>query len=203
MAVGLIEENGVSVVEGTPGHALMRRPQDATLVLEACFSANVRAALLYPENLTARFFDLSSGEAGEILDKLRRFQVRLAIVCTPGPSVSAAVFGRSSRTTCECSTRAKPPAPGWPECLRGYNPRTRSHMISRREFTTAALGAVTTLAAAETAAASSQQAPAAASGPAPLKTEFLMDIILDVAAPQNLGTRLILPVTAARSKGRS
>ena len=52
----------------------MRRPQDATLVLEACFSANVRAALLYPENLTARFFDLSSGEAGEILDKLRRFQ---------------------------------------------------------------------------------------------------------------------------------
>jgi len=84
VAVGLIEENGVAIVEGTPGHALMRRPQDATLVLEACLSANVRAALLYPENMTARFFDLSSGEAGEILDKLRRFQVHLAIVCTPG-----------------------------------------------------------------------------------------------------------------------
>ena len=59
----------------------MRRPQDATLILEACFSARVRAALVYPENLTARFFDLSSGEAGEILEKMRRFHVRLAIVC--------------------------------------------------------------------------------------------------------------------------
>lgn len=84
MSIGLVEEDGIRVVEGTPGHALMRRPQDATLVLEACFSAGVRAALLYPENLTARFFDLSSGEAGEILDKLRRFQLHLAIVCAPG-----------------------------------------------------------------------------------------------------------------------
>ena len=84
MPLELVDEDGVGVVEGTPGEALMRRPQDATLVLEACFSAHVRAALLYPENLTGRFFDLSSGEAGDILEKLRRFQVRLAIVCTPG-----------------------------------------------------------------------------------------------------------------------
>jgi hypothetical protein len=74
-------------------------------------------------------------------------------------------------------------------------------MISRREFTTAALGAVTMLTAAETAAASSQQAPAAASGPAPLKTEFLMDMILDVAAPQNLGARRIVPVTGGTFEG--
>jgi hypothetical protein len=84
VSIGPIDEGGVRVVEGTPGQGLMRRPQDATLVLEACFSAGVRAALLYPENLTARFFDLSSGEAGEILEKVRRFQVRLAIVCAPG-----------------------------------------------------------------------------------------------------------------------
>jgi hypothetical protein len=54
------------------------------LIIEACLSARVRAALLYPDNLTASFFDLSSGEAGEILEKLRRFRVRLAIVCAPG-----------------------------------------------------------------------------------------------------------------------
>jgi hypothetical protein len=65
------------MVEGTPGAPLMRRAQDATLVLEACFSAPARAALLHPENLTARFFDLSSGEAGEILaDDLRIFETR-------------------------------------------------------------------------------------------------------------------------------
>ena len=84
MAIGVREASGVRIVEGRPGASLMRRPQDATLLLEACFSAPARVALLYPENLTPRFFDLSSGEAGEILDKLRRFQVRLAIVCSPG-----------------------------------------------------------------------------------------------------------------------
>jgi hypothetical protein len=82
--LGRIDENGVRAVEGPPGQAVMRRPQDATLVLEACFSAQLRTALLYPENLTAGFFDLSSGEAGVILDKLRRYHVRLAIVCAPG-----------------------------------------------------------------------------------------------------------------------
>ena len=84
MALTFVEEDGTGVVEGARGLALMRRTQDATLVLEACFSAGVRAALLYPENLTGRFFDLSSGEAGDILDKLRRYHVRLAVVCEPG-----------------------------------------------------------------------------------------------------------------------
>jgi hypothetical protein len=82
--LGLIDENGVRVVEGTPGEPLMRKSQDATLLLEACFSHGVHGALVYPENLTARFFDLSSGEAGDVLDKLRRYQLRLAIVCGPG-----------------------------------------------------------------------------------------------------------------------
>ena len=84
MSIGLVEDDGVRVVEGSPGQTLMRRPQDATLVLEACFSAHVNGALLYPENLTPQFFDLSSGEAGVVLDKLRRFGIHLAIVCAPG-----------------------------------------------------------------------------------------------------------------------
>src|SRR5262245_5154262 len=84
MALAAVELDGVCVVEGTPGTTLMRRTQDATLLLEACFSAHVTAALLYPENLTAGFFDLSSGEAGDVLEKLRRYGVRLALVCPPG-----------------------------------------------------------------------------------------------------------------------
>jgi hypothetical protein len=84
MALGVGEESGVRIVEGSPGERLMRRPQNASLVLKACFSARGGRTLLYPENLTSRFFDLSSGEAGEVLDKLRRFQVRLAIVCPAG-----------------------------------------------------------------------------------------------------------------------
>ena len=56
MAIGVREESGVRIVEGTPGASLMRVPQDATLVLEACLSEQTRVALLYPENLTPRFF---------------------------------------------------------------------------------------------------------------------------------------------------
>jgi hypothetical protein len=72
-------------------------------------------------------------------------------------------------------------------------------MISRREFNSAGLGAFATFAAGD-AVASSQQ-PAASSAPAPLKSEFLMDIILDVAAPQILGTRRIVPVTGGTFEG--
>jgi hypothetical protein len=79
-----VDESDVRIVEGTRGQLIIPRTQDTTLVIEACLSARTRAALLYPENLTAGFFDLSSGEAGEVLNKLRRFGVRLAIVCAPG-----------------------------------------------------------------------------------------------------------------------
>ncbi len=72
-------------------------------------------------------------------------------------------------------------------------------MISRREFNSAGLGAFATFAAGDAVAGSQQ--PAASSAPAPLKSEFLMDIILDVAAPQNLGTRLIVPVTGGTFEG--
>jgi hypothetical protein len=84
--------NSVTLVEGTPGEPLMSKTQDATLLLEACFSARTRRALVYPEQLTSRFFDLSSGEAGEVLEKLRRFGVRLGIVCVPGTVVFSSRF---------------------------------------------------------------------------------------------------------------
>jgi hypothetical protein len=84
MPLAPVEEGGVRIVEGTPQEPVMRRAQDATLVIEACFSAHVRKALLYSENLTPEFFDLSSGQAGEVLEKCRLFRMRVAIVCAPG-----------------------------------------------------------------------------------------------------------------------
>jgi uncharacterized protein DUF3237 len=72
-------------------------------------------------------------------------------------------------------------------------------MISRREFNNAGLGALATFAAGD--AVAGPQQPAASSAPAPLKSEFLMDIILDVAAPQILGTRRIVPVTGGTFEG--
>ena len=52
----------------------MIRSQDITV-----FSG----ALLYPENLTDRFFDVSSTQAGEVLQKLRTYGVHLAVVWAP------------------------------------------------------------------------------------------------------------------------
>ncbi len=79
-----MEEAGIRFVEGPTGRPLMRRVQDAALVLEACFSAGTDSAILYPENLTEAFFDLSSGEAGEILQKFRNYRIRVVLVCAPG-----------------------------------------------------------------------------------------------------------------------
>jgi len=72
-------------------------------------------------------------------------------------------------------------------------------MFSRREFNAAGLATVAALAAGDADAASQQ--PAASSAPAPLKTEFLMDAIFDVAAPQTVGPRRIVPVTGGTFEG--
>jgi hypothetical protein len=87
------EEGGIRFVEGQPGRPFMRSVNDASLVLEACFSGRVHSALLYAQNLTEGFFDLSSGEAGAILQKLRNYGIRFAVVCDPGSVRFSSRFG--------------------------------------------------------------------------------------------------------------
>jgi hypothetical protein len=84
MELSVAEEGGVHVIEGQPGQPFMASAKDAGRIIEACLSEGVYATLLYAENLTPAFFDLSSGEAGEILQKLRNYRVRLAVVRAPG-----------------------------------------------------------------------------------------------------------------------
>src|SRR4051812_32471869 len=80
--MGLVttEEGGVTIVEGQPGEAFMSGPADVDLVIEACFASGASSVLLFAENLPIGFFDLSSGQAGAILQKLRQYHVRLAVV---------------------------------------------------------------------------------------------------------------------------
>jgi hypothetical protein len=98
------EHAGTRFVEGPPGQAFMHSIDDTSLVVEACFSNKARAALLYSPNLTAKFFDLSSGEAGVILQKLRNYKIRLAIVHTAdGPRLSSGfgeMVAEESRGNC-------------------------------------------------------------------------------------------------------
>lgn len=76
------------VLEGMPGQQIISSINDVSTVLEACFDNATRCILLYPENLTKQFFDLSSQEAGTILQKLRNYHIRLAIVCAPNLQLS-------------------------------------------------------------------------------------------------------------------
>ncbi|MHC5539574.1 DUF4180 domain-containing protein [Singulisphaera rosea] len=80
MELSTLEDGGLTIEEGQPDAPFMFGPGDVDLVLEACFATGARSAILYAENLPAGFFDLSSGQAGSILQKLRQYRVGLAVV---------------------------------------------------------------------------------------------------------------------------
>jgi hypothetical protein len=93
LTLAVVEEDGVKAVEGPPDEAFMSGVGDAIRLIEACASERVGSALLYADNLPAAFFDLSSGQAGEILQKLRNYGIRLAVVCPPGRVRFSSRFG--------------------------------------------------------------------------------------------------------------
>jgi hypothetical protein len=81
--VNIVEVDGVKVAEAFPSELVITKPQDLTRVFEFCMSHRTRRTLLHAANVTDQFFDLSSGIAGEVLQKLRHYRMRLAIVCPP------------------------------------------------------------------------------------------------------------------------
>jgi hypothetical protein len=82
MDIRVLDVGGKKVVAGTPGVRLLEGPDDVIDLLGACGEHGTRSLLLHAENLPERFFDLSSGQAGAILQKLRNYQVRLAVVAS-------------------------------------------------------------------------------------------------------------------------
>src|SRR5262245_47954264 len=93
MELKLVDESGMKVVEGQPDEAFMSSVQAIDRVIEECFSGGATAALLYAANLPPAFFDLSSGQAGAILQKLRNYRIRLAVVCPAGSVKFSSRFG--------------------------------------------------------------------------------------------------------------
>lgn len=92
MELRLVDEQGIKVVEGQPNQALLTSASDVDRVIEACFAEGAKVALLYTANLSPAFFDLSSGEAGIVLQKLRTYRIRFAVVCPPGSVVMSRRF---------------------------------------------------------------------------------------------------------------
>jgi hypothetical protein len=72
------------MLEGPRDQAWLTSAADWKLVVEACASARSSDALLHPTNLPAGFFDLSTGIAGEYLQKWRNYRIRVAVLCPSG-----------------------------------------------------------------------------------------------------------------------
>ncbi|MDQ3905279.1 MAG: DUF4180 domain-containing protein [Actinomycetota bacterium] len=93
MKLTLVDENGMKFVEGVSDTPFLMNAQDINRLIEACFSEGGSGTLLYAANLPPTFFDLSSGDAGVILQKLRNYRIRLAVVAPPGSVVFSSRFG--------------------------------------------------------------------------------------------------------------
>jgi hypothetical protein len=65
---------------GIPGRKLIQTEDDVTQILGLCYENGTNRVLLYAENFSDRFFDLSSGEAGMILQKFSVYFVKVAAV---------------------------------------------------------------------------------------------------------------------------
>lgn len=69
--------SGIIEAEGEP------TPWDASLPIEACLSYGTDALLLRAEDLPEAFFDLSSGVAGDVLQRFANYRIRLAVIAVP------------------------------------------------------------------------------------------------------------------------
>lgn len=72
--------SGFRYLEGPIGKKLMSTDDDVMVVLEACANNDIDKVLLYASNMSDNFFDLKSREAGNILQKLRNYAIKLALV---------------------------------------------------------------------------------------------------------------------------
>lgn len=77
MEVRLLERDGARIVECV---SAIRRSQDALELIAAGFEQGSTRLLLESDRLPAAFFELRSGFAGEFLQKLQNYRMRLACV---------------------------------------------------------------------------------------------------------------------------
>ncbi len=72
--------SGQTVAEFNAEAILVQQEQDAITLMEAMFESGARKLILHQKNLAPAFFDLSSGLAGAVLQKLTQYGMSVAIV---------------------------------------------------------------------------------------------------------------------------
>ena len=101
MNIKINKRNEITVAEVTSEAVLIREVQDALDLMGDCGYQGARDIILHKKNLLPAFFDLSTGIAGEVLQKFSNYRVRLAIIgdFTEGISSSLKDFIRESNKT--------------------------------------------------------------------------------------------------------
>ncbi len=90
MDLRVADYHGQSYAEAADREPLQMR--DVNDVLSFCFEHGSSRLLLHSDNLPAGFFDLSTGVAGELLQKFRQYRIQLAVVWTPAKVTHTARF---------------------------------------------------------------------------------------------------------------
>ena len=70
-------KNGISVIELIDDSVIINETQD---LLDIVSDYSIKSIILKRENVSEDFFDLSTGFAGEILQKASNYRIRLGIV---------------------------------------------------------------------------------------------------------------------------
>ena len=80
MKIELVELQGKSIAEVFSKEIIIKNVQDALDLIGNCDYQGARNIIISKKNICPEFFDLSTGIAGEILQKFSTYRVKLAIV---------------------------------------------------------------------------------------------------------------------------
>ena len=81
MEIKIHTKHGKTIAEIISNKIELRRVQDALDIMADCdYYQETRSIIMYKENIIPDFFDLSTGIAGEVLQKFSTYSVRLVII---------------------------------------------------------------------------------------------------------------------------
>lgn len=80
MNIEITQHQGCDIAEVTGSGILIQNPQDALEILINCAYQGASKIIIQASQLLPEFFDLKTGIAGEILQKVSTYQLQVAIV---------------------------------------------------------------------------------------------------------------------------
>jgi len=80
MNVRIHEVQGKKIAEMLSDGIILRSSRDATGLIEDMLSRGLTQLILHERNVAPEFFQLGTGIAGEVLQKLTNYQIKVALV---------------------------------------------------------------------------------------------------------------------------